>query len=269
MSPPVILSIAGSDSSAGAGIQADLKTAAALGAYAATAITAITAQNTQGVREFLALPPELVRAQIRAVFDDLPVAAVKAGMLANAAIIAAVAEELVRHPLVPLVLDPVMRSTSGHSLIGEDGEAALSALFPRATLLTPNLPEAEALLDRQVRDVAAMHEAAAELVQRGAAAVLLKGGHLPEGDAVDVLATADSIREFRTPRIHTTHTHGTGCTLSSAIAVGFAAGLPLVETITRARAYLSGALVQAWGPGQGRGPVEHFWAQRRHLSRER
>jgi hydroxymethylpyrimidine/phosphomethylpyrimidine kinase len=259
MKPARILICAGSDSGGGAGIQADIKTVTALGGFAMTAVTALTAQNTEGVQAVLAVPPDFVRAQMRAVLSDLGADAVKTGMLGDAPIIAAVAEMLAElAPTMPLVVDPVMVAKGGASLLASDAiETLKSLLIPRADLLTPNLPEAEALLGRALADLAAMREAAEALRGLGARAVLLKGGHLPGPIVYDVLASADGVRVFDSPRIDSRHTHGTGCTLASAIATGLGQGRGLVEAVARARAYVQDAIRTAPGFGRGHGPLNH------------
>ncbi len=253
-----VLVIAGSDSGGGAGIQADIKTITALGGYAATAITALTAQDTFGVNGVHAVPPAFVRAQMRAVLDDIGADAVKTGMLGDAAMIGAICDELA--PLagnVPVVVDPVMVAKGGARLLEEAAvETLLRRLLPLAAVLTPNLPEAQALLGYSV-DAAAMGEAAEALRALGAAAVLLKGGHLPGDEVVDVLATSAGTAWFRAPRIATSSTHGTGCTLASAIAAGLAQGMALHHAVARARAYVRAALATAPGFGGGHGPLNH------------
>ncbi len=261
MSIPNILSIAGSDPSGGAGIQADLKTFAALGAYGMAAITALTAQNTIGVTGFVAVPADFMRDQLRAIFDDVEVSAVKIGMLANADIVEAVAEVLEQSCNAPIVLDPVMVATSGDALIDQDAVAALkSRLIPMADVITPNIPEAEKLSRKAVLDM----EAAAEgLLDLGARAVYLKGGHL-KGDVMrDVLASSNGAQVLEVPRVDTENTHGTGCTLSSAIAAYLGHGEDLADACEKAKAYLTNALKHADGltVGLGHGPVHHSWAQ--------
>ncbi len=258
------LTIAGSDSSAGAGIQADLKTFAALGVYGATAIAAVTAQNTLGVTAIHPIPPQMIAAQIDAVFADLNVQAVKTGMLQTKEAIAVVSEHL-RHWAsgLPIVVDPVMMSTSGSNLLEPDAHSLLKTeLLPLATLLTPNLHEAAALLGEAVADgPEAMREQAARLVLLGPKAVLLKGGHGKGESVVDVLCDGRSIREFIGPRIQTRNTHGTGCTLSAAITAYLAQGASLDDAILRATAYLREALRNATSTrvGAGPGPVSHFY----------
>jgi hydroxymethylpyrimidine/phosphomethylpyrimidine kinase len=255
---PRILIVAGSDSGGGAGLQADLKTVLALGGYGMTAVTALTAQNTLGVHEVLPVPPDFVRRQIRVVLDDLGADAVKTGMLKDAAIIAAVADALAPHADLALVVDPVMVAKGGAALLDRSAVEALTRLLlPRAALLTPNLPEAEALLDRTIGDLAAMRQAARDLLALGPAAVLLKGGHL-EGETVhDVLASGEGLRVFSAPRIASSHTHGTGCTLASAVATGLAAGRSLDAAVARARDYVRHAILAAPGLGHGHGPLGH------------
>ncbi|HEY5606743.1 MAG TPA: bifunctional hydroxymethylpyrimidine kinase/phosphomethylpyrimidine kinase [Alphaproteobacteria bacterium] len=250
-----VLIVAGSDSGGGAGIQADIKTVTALGGYATTAITALTAQNTLGVQDVLPVPPAFVRAQMRSVLDDIGTDAVKLGMLHDAGVIEAVADAL---PDAPLVVDPVMVAKGGASLLAD---AALDALkrriIPRATILTPNAPEAAKLSGMAIDELEDMPRAGRLLLRLGAKAVLVKGGHL-QGDLVhDVLVTEDGHETFTSPRVHTQHTHGTGCTLASAIATGLAQGLGLRDAVVRARAYLLEAIRHAPGLGHGQGPVEH------------
>lgn len=250
-----LLIIAGSDSGGGAGLQADLKTAMAMGVYATTAVTAITAQNTLGVQRAELMPADLVRAQIDSVLADIGTDAVKTGMLGDAAIIAAVAAAL---PPAPLVLDPVMVAKGGHALLRPNAVAALTGLLlPRAALVTPNVPEAEALTGLAVHDDAAQRAAGHALRAAGARAVLVKGGHLPGDTVTDWLIDADGDTAFTRPRLATRHTHGTGCTLASAIACGLAQGLGLRDAVARARAYVHRAIETAPGIGQGHGPLNH------------
>lgn len=254
-----VLIIAGSDSGGGAGIQADIKAVTALGAFAMTAITALTAQNTLGVHGVVGVDPGFIRQQIAVVLDDLGADALKTGMLHDVPVIEAVAEEIVaRARGVPLVADPVMVAKGGHPLLAPAAVETLKArLLPLATVITPNLPEAEVLVGRPIRDVAGMRDAAADLRGLGVPAVLLKGGHL-EGDTVtDLLVTAEGVEEFVSPRIATRHTHGTGCTLASAIAAGLAQGLELRAAVVRARAYVRAAIAAAPGYGAGHGPLDH------------
>jgi hydroxymethylpyrimidine/phosphomethylpyrimidine kinase len=254
----VALTIAGSDSGGGAGVQADLRTFAAHRLHGASALTAITAQNSVGVLAWTALEPEMVVKQIEAVATDMPVAAAKTGMLANAAIITAVADAAARLRLAPLVVDPVMVAKSGDRLLDAAAERAyVERLFPLAALVTPNLHEAAALLGRPVRDVGAMREAARDLASRGARAVLVKGGAL-EGDAVDVLCDGSRVVEIASRRVDTPNTHGTGCTLSAAICAGLAHGWPLEGAVRAAKAYLTEGLRRSYAVGKGRGVVHHL-----------
>jgi hydroxymethylpyrimidine/phosphomethylpyrimidine kinase len=256
---PVALTIAGSDSGGGAGIQADLKTFAALGVYGASAITAITAQNTQRVLEVFELPPELVAAQIEAVVSDIGVDALKTGMLANAAIIEAVAAKVEERGLRPLVVDPVMVAKSGDKLLRDDAVQALrERLLPLASVLTPNLPEAEVLLGRRIASWDDAREAARELVALGAQAVVVKGGHR-EGPATDLFYDGREFREYTAARVDTTSTHGTGCTFASAIAAGLAKGESARGAVALAKAFVTKALQSAYAVGQGHGPVHHFF----------
>jgi hydroxymethylpyrimidine/phosphomethylpyrimidine kinase len=268
--PPRLLTIAGSDSGGGAGIQADLKTFAAHGAYGMSALTAVTAQNTREVTAVHELPPEVVEAQIDAVFDDLGVDAVKIGMLASAPIVRAVARALSRglrrgegrrdggRP--PVVLDPVMVAKSGAALLADDAVAALvEELLPLATLVTPNLPEARRMTGLPVDDEEERLAAARSLAARGPA-VLLKGGHGEGDEVVDLLVERDGeVRRFRHPRLHTRATHGTGCTLSSAVAARLARGEALADAVEGAIEYLCGAMETAHDLGAGHGPVNHLY----------
>ena len=254
--PSIALTIAGSDPSGGAGIQADLKTFHQFGVYGEAAITLVTVQNTVGVRRVECLAAELVAAQIEAVLEDLPPAAAKTGALGNRAIVEAVAEIAGRFAF-PLVVDPVMISKHGAPLIAGDAcQALIQRLFPKARLITPNLPEAEALTGFSIQDPAGMRRAALRLREMGAAAVLIKGGHL-SGDALDVLLDGEEWHEYPAARIQTRHTHGTGCTYSAAITAGLALGLPLAEAVRRAKAYITEAIRTNPGLGAGSGPVNH------------
>jgi hydroxymethylpyrimidine/phosphomethylpyrimidine kinase len=262
MTTPVALTIAGSDSSGGAGIQADLKTFAALGVYGASAITALTAQNTKGVTGIHLVPPEFVTAQIDAVFSDLTVKAVKIGMVAQRASIDAIADALQRWSKDPIVLDPVMVATSGDRLLAADAVAALrTRLIPSAAILTPNLPEAAALLDEPVASGAA--EIAAQgrrLLALGCPAVLIKGGHGGGSDSVDYLVSHAATLTLSAPRSPTRNTHGTGCSLSSAIAAGLARGESLETAVRSAKLWVSAAIAAAdrFSVGHGHGPIHHF-----------
>jgi len=254
----VALTIAGSDSGGGAGIQADLRTFAAHGVHGSCAITAVTAQNSVTVTDWVALEPRMVVAQIEAVASDMPVAAAKTGMLANAAIVSAVAAAAQRLRLPHLIVDPVMVAKGGSRLLDPAAERAYQEhLFPVASLLTPNLAEAEALLGHPVRDLVAMREAARELAGLGLRAVLVKGGHL-EGDPVDVLFDGIHLVELPAPRIHTRNTHGTGCTYSAAIAARLALGADLATAVRGAKEYLTEAIRHSYSVGRGHGPVDHL-----------
>lgn len=260
---PKVLSIAGSDPSGGAGVQADIKAFSALSCYGMAAITALTAQNTHGVSLVHAVPADVVAAQIDAIFSDIDVDAVKIGMLAEAGIAEAVAASLARARAKNIVFDPVLYSTHGDALSAAGLlEVARARILPLASLVTPNLPEAAALLDaREARDTQEMAEQARALAARGARAALVKGGHL-ESEPIDILFDGSRLHEFRGRRIDTRNVHGTGCALSSAIAAQLAKGDELVEAIARAKAYLEGALAQAdrLGVGGGAGPPHHFHA---------
>lgn len=254
-----VLIVAGSDSGGGAGIQADIKTVTMLDGYAATAITALTAQNTEGVFGVLPIPPEFIRKQIEVVLDDIGADAVKTGMLHDAAVIETVAAVLQeRASAVPLVVDPVMVAKGGARLIDPGAiEALKRLLIARATVLTPNLPEAETLCGASIGDVAAMRGAGETLLALGCKAVLVKGGHLASDTVSDVLVTGWETRIWESPRIDTRHTHGTGCTLASAIAAGLAQGLDIEHAVDRARAYVQRAIASAPGLGRGHGPLDH------------
>jgi hydroxymethylpyrimidine/phosphomethylpyrimidine kinase len=259
----IALTIAGSDSSGGAGIQADLKTFAALGVYGASAITALTAQNTQGVTGIHDVPADFVVAEIDAVFADLDVAAVKIGMLSQAPVVETVAAALDRHGAKNIVLDPVMVASSGDRLLAPDAvEAVRRLLIPRARVITPNLPEAALLLDTQAaHDEAQMEAQARALMERFTAqAVLIKGGHGESADSVDLLVEQGGVTRFADKRIATKNTHGTGCTLSSAIAAGLAKGLDLTAAVRAAKAYVTAAIAGAdkLNVGHGHGPLHHF-----------
>ena len=259
-----VLSIAGSDSGGGAGIQADLKTMSALGCYGMTAITALTAQNTQGVRGIHGVPPAFLRLQLDAVLEDIGADAVKIGMLHAPEIVQEVAGAIERHALRNVVLDPVMVATSGDRLIAEATVGALvRELFPRSALVTPNLDEAGLLLGRTIAGADELEGAARALLAMGAPAVLIKGGHLPGSEVVDLLALADgSCLRMAAARIDTHNGHGTGCTLSSAIASHLALGVPLVQAVQQARAYILGAIAAGARvhTGRGHGPLNHGYA---------
>jgi hydroxymethylpyrimidine/phosphomethylpyrimidine kinase len=259
-----VLIAAGSDSGGGAGIQADIKAVTALGGYAATAITALTAQNTRGVFGVVPVDPAFIRRQLEVVLDDIGADCVKTGMLHDVATIEAVASVLeAKAPDVPLVVDPVMIAKGGEILLEMRAVETLKVqLLPHATVLTPNLPEAEVLTGSAIADPEAMGRAGEALRAMGARAVLVKGGHLPGKRLVDVLVTGDGIDLFEGERIETHHTHGTGCTLASAIATGLAQGMVLRETVARARAYVAEAIRTAPGIGGGHGPINHAHTMR-------
>jgi hydroxymethylpyrimidine/phosphomethylpyrimidine kinase len=254
-----VLVVAGSDSGGGAGIQADIKAVTALGGYAMTAVTALTAQNTQGVFGVHAVPDSFVAQQMELALDDIGADAIKTGMLHSASIIETVSRVVeARAPNVPLVVDPVMVAKGGHPLIDREALNALKAvLILHADLVTPNLPEAEMLSGREIRDEMDMRRAAESLLTLGAQAALVKGGHLPGSRVIDLLMTHDGIVRFEGHRIDTQHTHGTGCTLASAIATGLAQGLALSAAVDRARAYVRKAIATAPGFGRGHGPLNH------------
>ncbi|HEX6558906.1 MAG TPA: bifunctional hydroxymethylpyrimidine kinase/phosphomethylpyrimidine kinase [Longimicrobiales bacterium] len=261
MSLPVALTIAGSDSGGGAGIQADLKTFHAFGVFGTSAITAITAQNTTGVRAVHAVPADVVQAQIDAVVEDFAVAAVKTGMLATRELVVTVAAAIRRARLANYVLDPVMVATSGDRLLDVAAQSAISSeLLPLAALVTPNIDEAEILTGLQVRDEAAMREAGRWLVMNGARAALIKGGHLAGERAIDVLFDGTAFQRFERARIATRHTHGTGCTLSAAIAAGLAHGRSLDRAVADGLDFVHAAISSAPGLGHGHGPLDHFTA---------
>lgn len=265
---PIALTIAGSDSGGGAGIQADLKAFSALGVYGASVITALTAQNTRAVMRVEPASPTMIAAQIAAVFDDLDIRAVKLGMLGGVEAIRTVAEGL-QGRCVPIVLDPVMVAKSGDTLLPDDAVTTLrDMLLPMATLLTPNLPEAARLLDcAPAATEAEMETQGRALMALGAKAVLMKGGHGAGDICTDLLITATGTQTLTAPRLATRNTHGTGCTLSAAIAAGLAQGMDLLQAVTRAHAYLQGAIAAAdtLNVGHGHGPVHHFHAVWPHV----
>jgi hydroxymethylpyrimidine/phosphomethylpyrimidine kinase len=263
---PIALTIAGSDSSGGAGIQADLRTFSAFGVYGASVVTALTAQNTRGVDAILEIASSFVLAQMRSVLSDLDVRAAKTGMLANEQIVLAVADALEAHPDLPLIVDPVMVAASGDVLLEPSAvDAIKQRLFPRADLLTPNLPEAARLLGAsEARDEGEMIAQAKALAALGCRSVLLKGGHGGGESAVDVLVHDREVTRFESPRIETPHTHGAGCTLSAAIAALLASGATLLGAVERAKRYVWCALQggRSLGVGHGRGPLDHLFAIR-------
>jgi hydroxymethylpyrimidine/phosphomethylpyrimidine kinase len=257
-----VLIIAGSDSGGGAGIQADIKTVTALGGYAATAVTALTVQNTLGVTAVHPAPLDIVEGQARAVLDDIGADAIKTGMLATAEIVA-LAARLIDDAGAPAVVDPVMVAKGGQSLLAEAAvDAVRRLLVPRAALLTPNAPEAEALTGVAVGALDGQRAAGRALLALGCGAVLMKGGHVPGDRVVDLLLTSDGETLFESARIETRHTHGTGCTLASACAVGLAQGMTMADAVARARAYTLEAIRRAPGFGAGHGPLDHGWPLR-------
>lgn len=254
------LTIAGSDSGGGAGLQADLKTFAAHGVYGTCAVTAVTAQNTLGVVAWHAMPADLVTSQIEAVVGDIGADAVKIGMLGTAAIVEAVGAAIEALELPKVVVDPVMIAKGGARLYDDDAlEAMRAELLPRAYVLTPNVPEAEVLAGMPIRSIDEMYIAGGRILAMGPRVVLIKGGHLDGPESVDVVSAASGTFEMRRVRIATTQTHGTGCTLASAIAANLALGFEDRPAIERAREYLDGAIRHAPGIGRGQGPVHHFW----------
>ena len=254
------LTIAGSDSGGGAGIQADLKTFAALGVYGTSALTAITAQNTLGVMGVQEMTPDMVAAQVDAVVSDIGTDAVKTGMLSSSPIIQVVADKVREHSLPNLVVDPVMVAKGGDPLLQEEAVDALRTLLvPLALVVTPNLPEASVLVGYEVSTLEQARQAARDIVAMGSGSVVVKGGHL-EGDAVDVFYDGSDFREFSAPRVETTSTHGTGCTFASAIAAGLAGGMPVEEAVGQAKAYVTEAIRRSFPMGGGHGPLNHFHA---------
>ncbi len=254
------LTIAGSDSGGGAGIQADLKTFAAHGVYGTSAIVAVTAQNTLGVTSFLALPADLIIAQMEAVASDIGADAVKTGMLATAAIVEAVAAAIDDLELPRVVVDPVMIAKSGDRLLEDEAVSAMRAeLLRRAFVVTPNAPEAEVLAGIPVRSVADMREAARRIHKLGPGAVIVKGGHLDTPDVVDLLFDGHSFTEFRGPRVQSRNSHGSGCTFAAALAANLALGQPLPEATRLAKEYVVGAIRHGLAIGHGHGPMDHFW----------
>ena len=254
-----VMTIAGSDSGAGAGVQADLKTFAALGVYGTSVVTAVTAQNTEEVAAVHEIPPAIVSAQIDVVLKDIGADAVKTGMLSSSAIIEAVADSLKRHGVTTLVVDPVMVSKSGDRLLRENAVHSLRTyLLPMATVVTPNVPEAEILTDMKIRSPEEVFTAARRIVNQGVKAVVVKGGHLP-GPAVDRLYDGVTFTEIQSPRIETNNTHGTGCTLASAMAVGLAKGLHVEDALRTAKEFVTQALLSSYAVGHGHSPLNHFF----------
>jgi hydroxymethylpyrimidine/phosphomethylpyrimidine kinase len=254
-----VLVIAGSDSGGGAGIQADIKAVTALGGYAASAVTALTAQNTLGVHAVMDVPPDFVRKQIRAVLDDIGADATKTGMLARESVINAVAEELRRRGEIPLVVDPVMVAKDGTRLLDKAANDALKReLCPIATVITPNVPEAEELTGIEIRDLDDMRRAARMLMTLGPKGVLITGGHMDMEEIPNLLTTNDGEEVFTIRRVRSAHTHGTGCTLASAIATKLAQGFSLASAVAQAVDYVSAAVHEAPGLGRGQGPIAHL-----------
>jgi hydroxymethylpyrimidine/phosphomethylpyrimidine kinase len=258
--PPRVLVVAGSDSGGGAGIQADIKTLSALGVYAMTAVTAITVQNTQGVTAVHAIPPELVAAQMRACLEDIGADAIKLGMLHSAALIEAVGQVLAAYPDIPVIADPVMVAKGGAALLQSEAVGALAHhILPRSYLITPNTEEAAVLLGSTIADESDLEQAAAQLLARFNTSVLLKGGHLQGNGVLNLLLQpGKDAEQFVSPRLDTRHTHGTGCTLASAIAAGVAASLPLPEAVERGCRFVHAGIANAPGFGQGHGPIDHL-----------
>ena len=258
--PPTVMTIAGSDSGGGAGIQADLKTFSALGVFGTSTLTAITAQNTVGVSAVHEVPTEVIAAQIAAVITDIGADAVKTGMLSSGAIVETVAEAIRRHAIANLVVDPVMVAKSGDRLLREEAIASIrNSLLPLATVVTPNIPEAEELTGQTISADADVRRAAASIVKMGAKSVVVKGGHR-DGPPTDVLYDGQRFLEFTTERIPSTNTHGTGCTFASAVAVGLAHGLDTPAAVEQAKEYVTAAIRAAYPIGQGHGPLHHFHA---------
>jgi len=258
--PARLLVIAGSDSGGGAGIQADIKTATALGAYAMTAVTSVTVQNTQGVHAIHPIPASIVRAQIVSALEDIGADAIKIGMLGSSDVIQAVAQTLTNYARdIPLVVDPVMEAKGGASLLEDEAANTLMlSLFPLASLVTPNVPEAARLTGLPIETPADCAQAGQSLLATGTQAALVKGGHLEGETVTDVLVSRTGAQRLTAPRLNTTSTHGTGCTLATAIAVGLAQGIPLLDAIRRARSYVQEAIRTAPGFGHGHGPLNHM-----------
>jgi hydroxymethylpyrimidine/phosphomethylpyrimidine kinase len=256
----VALTIAGSDGCGGAGIQADLKTFQALGVYGLSAVTAVTVQNTQRVHAIEEIRPEIVCHQITCLFDDIHIDAVKIGMVSRAAIVDAIAGALAQVDRPPVVIDPVMISKSGYALLKADARRALvEKLFPLAEVVTPNIHEAEALAGHPITDEKGMEDAARQILDLGAAKVVVKGGHMAGDQATDLLYDGAAFRRLSSPRVATTNTHGTGCTFSSAIAAYLAKGWPFFDAVEGAKTYITGAIAHALDIGKGHGPTHHFF----------
>ncbi len=256
----VALTIAGSDSSGGAGIQADLKTFQALGVFGMSAITAVTVQNTQKVYAIQEIEPQIVHDQIVCLFDDIQIDAVKIGMVSSKVLIETIAAALGKVPLPPVVLDPVMISKSGYALLKQEARRALiEQLFPLAEVITPNIHEAEALIEGTITSESQMRSAAEQIVQMGARKVVVKGGHMGGEQAVDIVYDGRKFDRISSDRIATTNTHGTGCTFSAAIAAHLARGYPFLEAVSRTKQYITGAIAHALPIGKGHGPTHHFF----------
>jgi len=263
MSIPRVLTIAGSDSGGGAGIQADLKTLNAIGVFGMSAITAITAQNTKGVFGIYELPPDFVRLQIKVVLEDIGADAIKTGMLSSVPIIEVVAEEIKHSGIKKVVIDPVMRAKGGDPLLRPDAEEALvEKILPLSLVVTPNVPEAEVLSKMKIKNLADAKEAAKKIKELGPSFVLVKGGHLEGDEAIDVLYDGGDFTLFKSPFIKTKNTHGTGCTYASAIAGYLARGLFLKDAVEKAKAFVTGAIKNSLSIGEGHGPLNHFWMQK-------
>lgn len=256
----VALTIAGSDSSGGAGIQADLKTFQALGVYGMSAITAVTVQNTRKVYAVQEIDPQIVHDQITCLFDDITIHAVKIGMVSSVGLIRAIAEALKNVPKPHVVLDPVMISKSGYDLLRQDARRALiELLFPLADVVTPNIHEAEVLVGNAIANQEQMADAARKIIQLGAAKAVVKGGHLAGDQAIDILYDGRSIHQLASPRLSTSHTHGTGCTFSAAIAACLAKGAGFLNAVEQAKRYITGAIAHSLDIGKGHGPTHHFY----------
>jgi hydroxymethylpyrimidine/phosphomethylpyrimidine kinase len=256
----VALTVAGSDSSGGAGIQADLKTFQALGVFGTSAITAVTVQNTQKVYAIQEIEPRIVHDQIVCLFDDMTINAVKIGMVASVSLIEAIAEALTRVTAPPVVLDPVMISKSGYALLNSDARQALiEKLFPLAEVVTPNIHEAEALTNMRIASERKMQDCTRKILELGASKVVLKGGHMEGASATDILYDGNRFESIQAPRIDTPNTHGTGCTFSSAIAAHLALGFSFFDAVGRAKDYISGAIAHSLNIGKGHGPTHHFF----------
>jgi hydroxymethylpyrimidine/phosphomethylpyrimidine kinase len=256
----VALTIAGSDSSGGAGIQADIKTFQAHGVFGMSAVTAVTVQNTQKVYDIQEMRPQIVADQIQCLFDDIEIHAIKIGMVSSIELICAIAETLNKNALPPVVVDPVMISKSGYQLLKQDAQKALiKHLFPLATVLTPNIHEARALIKKDIGNIGDMKEAARQILELGAKKVVVKGGHMEGHEATDILYDGQSFKELTGRRFDTKNTHGTGCTFSSAIAANLAMQKEFFKAVTLAKSYITGAIEHSLAIGKGHGPTNHFY----------